>query len=113
MHDKDQLSAPPSATVAEAVAAAADFLVGLFGDSNSKRITTMSARQSVKPHKGAVKRKGHLRSKVEKRDEDIIHVRGFARIPSLRNNKDAPDEVLDKRQQYCVEKMCFEIVPQR
>ncbi|KAJ4352640.1 tRNA methyltransferase ppm2 [Ascochyta clinopodiicola] len=33
----------------------------------------MSARQKAKPQNGTVKRKGHLRSKVEKRDDDIIH----------------------------------------
>ncbi|KAF9694375.1 hypothetical protein EKO04_007368 [Ascochyta lentis] len=33
----------------------------------------MSTAQKAKPQDGAVKRKGHLRSKVEKRDDDIIH----------------------------------------
>ncbi|KAF2631182.1 leucine carboxyl methyltransferase 2 [Macroventuria anomochaeta] len=33
----------------------------------------MSAKPKAKPAKGAVKGKGHLRSKAEKRDDDIIH----------------------------------------
>jgi hypothetical protein len=43
---------------------------------------TMSAKSKSKklPTNGAAKRKGHLRSKVEKRDEDIIHVREIASI---------------------------------
>lgn len=40
----------------------------------------MSTKPRVKPAKALVEHKGHLRSKVEKRDEDIIHVRGLSRI---------------------------------
>lgn len=49
---------------------------------DSTNAATMSAKSKSKklPTNGAAKRKGHLRSKVEKRDEDIIHVREIASI---------------------------------
>jgi len=42
---------------------------------------TMTTKQKEKPVKAAKGRGGHLRSKVEKRDDDIIHVRPLAGIP--------------------------------
>lgn len=65
-----------------------------FGDSKCTSETTMSAKPRTRLQNGSGKRKGHLRSKVEKRDDDIIHVRNFARIPSLFCTNDRPDEVL-------------------
>lgn len=42
---------------------------------------TMTTKQKEKPAKAVQGRGGHLKSKLEKRDDDIIHVRLLAGIP--------------------------------
>lgn len=48
---------------------------------NTIVMPTMTTKQKEKSAKAAKGRGGHLRSKVEKRDDDIIHVRLLAEIP--------------------------------
>lgn len=59
--------------------------------ANTTTIATMATKQRDKTAKASKARGGHLRSKVEKRDDDIIHVRRHARIPSPQRFKDLPD----------------------
>jgi hypothetical protein len=49
--------------------------------SNTMVRTTMTTKPKEKSTKAVKERGGHLRSKVEKRDDDIIHVRPLAGIP--------------------------------
>jgi hypothetical protein len=42
----------------------------------------MTTKPKEKSTKAVKERGGHLRSKVEKRDDDIIHVRPLAGIPT-------------------------------
>lgn len=96
MHDQRRIACTagmdPAMTLWEGVAEAVS-TNQKFGDSelhlDSKK---MAAKAKTKHAHGAPGRGGHLRSKVEKRDDDIIHVRYLPeRVPQLRRFKKMAD----------------------
>ena len=73
----------------------------------------MSAASKMKPGHGSAKRKNNVRSKREKRDDDVMNVR------AAHNNNNRLDQqpqltlTTDERQQHCLQKMCFEALFQQ
>lgn len=65
------------------LATVAEWLPKIAAAVNAIVIATMTTKQKEKSAETAKGRGGHLRSKVEKRDDDIIHVRPLAGIPII------------------------------
>lgn len=63
------------------LATVAEWLPKIAAVVNTMLQATMTTKQKEKSAKAVKGHGGHLRSKVEKRDDDIIHVRPLAGIP--------------------------------
>lgn len=73
----------------------------------------MSSHATLKPKNGAESRKGNMRSKKDKRDDDVMNVRNLSTSTKNMNQQSDTNLAIDERLQHSLEKMCFKVILQQ